>query len=371
MLDQFENTYLKVIRGERTGFFADLFKCFLHPFSWFYALATSLKNGTYDFRLIKSYRSAIPAVVSIGNITVGGTGKTPITQMLAQAIAPHFKVAILSRGYRSVAESSELPVVLKGENPENISAKFCGDEPYQLWKNLPDTTVYVCKNRCASANQAACDGMQLAILDDGMQHRKLARDFELVVLDAADPFGQGYSLPRGLLRERPGALKRADLIIINHVHNLQHFHTIREQIKHYTQAPVIAARVAVKSIKDLEKSVIDTLQGKKVGLFCAIGSPHHFKETLISLGANVIDQLILSDHRAVDEKMLSQFAERCRQKGAELLVCTEKDQIKLDKTVRLSLPIAWTEIILEFIEGSNHWEDLIQKIINKINSNKH
>lgn len=368
MFDQFENTYLKVVRGEQTGFLASLFKCLLHPLSWLYSLGSFTRNKAYDFNLLKSYSPAIPAIVSIGNITAGGTGKTPITQLLAQAMTPHYKVAILSRGYRSTAEHSNNPVVLKAGKAIPISHKFCGDEPYMLCKNTPDATIYIGKNRCASASKAADDGIQLAILDDGMQHRKLARDFELVVVDGTDPFGQGHPLPRGLLREGITSLKRADLIIVNHIQEAHQFHTIRQQIDRYSKAPVIAARIVVNSIRNLEGSLIPSLQGKKVALFCAIGSPHHFAKTIKSLGATIVDQLIIPDHGTINEEILAGFAEECRQKGAEFLVCTEKDQVKLEGPMKSPLPIIWTKISLEFIEGSKYWDDLIQKITNKINN---
>lgn len=366
MFSQFENTYLKIIQGDKKSAFSTVCKGFFLPLSWLYGLGARLKNWAYDLKLLKSYQAPIPAVVSIGNLTAGGTGKTPITQMLAHTLAPLFSVAILSRGYRSPAEQSNPPFVLHDKNSAPFDAKFCGDEPYMLWKNSPHTPIYISKNRCASAKQAARDAIQLAILDDGMQHRKLARDFDLVVLDADDPFGQGYTLPRGLLRESPESLKRADLIIINHTRDASQFASICEKIQRYTQAPVIAARVIVKAIKTLNDNDAPPWQGKKVGLFCAIGKPHHFKETIESLKISVVDQLILPDHQTIDKKTLCEFAERCRQKGAEALICTEKDQVKLDQTLKISLPILWTQIAIEIIEGSSHWDHLIQKITHKI-----
>lgn len=309
----------------------------------------------------------IPAVVSIGNITVGGTGKTPLVQLLAAALVPHYKVAVLSRGYRSCAENSDTPLILNEKTVDLHSRpQSCGDEPYMLWKNVPGATVYVGKNRQASARQAAIDGMQVAILDDGMQHRKLARDFDLVILDGKDPFGQRHILPRGLLREEIGALRRADLIVVNHADDKKTYRMICEEIRAYSDAPTIAAHVSVKAVRTLKGLQIDSLKGKKIAFFCGLGNPARFEETLESLGAVVIDRLYLPDHGGIDENRLAQFSEQARLKGAELILCSEKDRVKLNDDIRTSLPIAWTQIALEFTEGSEHWDELLENINRKI-----
>lgn len=303
----------------------------------------------------------VPVVISVGNIVAGGTGKTPVTLLLAKEFYDLVPIAILSRGYRSKAESLSTPIVLsRGQGPMH-PASYCGDESYMLSQNLPKTFVFVGKDRHKASNMAAKAGVKLILLDDGMQHRRLARDFEVVVMDACDPFGQGYFLPRGLLREGLKSLARADLIILNHVYEHERFIRIRQQIASYSTAPVAATKIEVAQILDLNNQSIHPIKDTKVGIFCGIAHPDYFKETIQQQGAHVIDSYFIADHMDYDFSELADFAKNCKEKGAELIICTEKDRVKLVESLQLALPIAWVQMRLVFVEGETLWRAFIER----------
>ena len=220
--------YLKqVISGRQKGVWALCIKAILLPLSWLYRFFIYCRNWLYDRGWMRRYVPPVPLVISVGNIVAGGTGKTPVTLMLAEVFYGRFKPAILSRGYRSKAEKLVAPIFLcEGEGPL-FPASYCGDEPYLFAKRLPKALVIVGRNRRKASVLAAKAGAQVILLDDGMQHRRLAKDFEVIVVDAGNPFGNGYFLPRGFLREELHALKRADLIFVNHLEHLEQWSGIK------------------------------------------------------------------------------------------------------------------------------------------------
>lgn len=361
MINQIEAIYLDIIRGKSQGAAVSTIKFFLYILSWIYGSFVYVKNKGYDLGLFKGWRLPSQAVISIGNITVGGTGKTPLTLMLGRKLSQRFSTAILSRGYRSQAERLSKPLILScGLGPE-YPADICGDEPYLLAENLPHAAIYVGKDRCKAAEMAANFGAELLILDDGMQHRKIARDLEIVVMDAKDPFGQGYYLPRGLLREDVRSLRRADLIVLNHIASEEHYCILKEKIAAYSDAPVIGAHPMVAMMRGADELPIEEIQGKKAGMFCGIANPDNFLHSLQTMGLSIVEQLRLGDHMAVGDEVISNFSSRCQMLGAEFLVCTEKDKVKLDKNLHLSLPLLWVKMELRIAEGLEYWQTFIDK----------
>lgn len=292
---------------------------FFAPLSWIWAAAVFCKNVLYDLKLIGSFR--VPCtVVSVGNIVAGGTGKTPFVQMMAASFLLR-KVAILSRGF--------------GKIP---------DEALLLKRRVPHAKIYVGKDRAALAAQAVKEGAELILLDDGFQHRKLHRDFDIVLVRQEDPFGKGHYLPWGFLRDSPKRLRGVDAI----------FSKDRD-FRHRT------ARILDE--KEQEVSV----QGWKVGLFCGIANPSSFKKSVDSLGCKVIAEWFLADHEPASPVFLERFADRCKTLGAKALITTEKDFIK---GPRCSLPIVFIEIEIEWIEGRVKWEKLIAKIDQEIDNKR-
>ncbi len=361
MLKKLEVYFADLIRGKKKGPSARAAKALLRLLSWHYRLIISCRNWAFDHNCFKQYYPPVPLVISIGNIVAGGTGKTPVTLMIAEEFYQEFTIAILSRGYRSDAEHLASPTILSEGNGPVYSASYCGDEPYLLAHNLPKTQVYVGKNRHLSSNLAAKAGAHLILLDDGMQHRHLARDIEIVVLDATDPFGQGYFLPRGFLRENISSLSRADLIILNHVYEKGLFESIKKEISKFSQAPLMGTRMEVVDVLDLQGRSVKDLEGKKVGIFCGIANPDNFYRTVKKLGVDLVDHEFVADHLTFTTQELIQFCKRCRAAGAEWVLCTEKDYVKLDRSLLAEQPIAWVKARLSIVEGESHWKEFAKK----------
>lgn len=361
--------YLKqVISGRRRGLDAFCIKAFLLPLSELYRFFVSCRNWLYDKGWMRRYVPPVPLVISVGNIVAGGTGKTPVTLMLAEAFYGRFKLAILSRGYRSKVEKLAVPVFLcEGEGPL-FPASYCGDEPYLFAKRLPKALVIVGRNRRKASILAAKAGADVILLDDGMQHRRLVKDFEIVVVDAGSPFGNGYFLPRGFLREEREALKRGDLIFVNHLDDLEQWNHIQALLKNYTAAPFVGAQAKISSLQGFSGKRLELTQGMRVGMFCAIAHPEYFRRTLEQQGLKVVSECILADHDSFSEDVLKNAAEESLEKGAECLVCTEKDHVKLQEFLSFPLPIFWAQMKLHIVAGQENWERFMQKAEAKLNN---
>lgn len=368
MQHKFKKACLRFIRDESFGVASSLLKLLLFPLCWIYSLCVFVRNLAYDLKIIKAHQVNTPVVVSVGNIAVGGTGKTPFTIMLAKEFVSSLSVALLSRGYKSQAENLKTPLLLNFENRHFYSAKFCGDEPCLLAENLPKALIFVGKNRKKSAEIASKQGVELIILDDGMQHRQVARDFDVIVVDANDPFERASLLPRGLLRESPKSLKRGHLIVLNNIQNSAQFQQISDQVLKHTNAPIVGTCARILGIETLEGNPVPNLSGKKVGVFCGIGNPKNFVNTIERLNVEIVDKLFLGDHESLDQNSLKKFALTCKEKNAEYILCTEKDKVKLKNNFDISLPLAWVKIELEVSEGVLHWKEFVKKITNLVNS---
>ena len=286
------------------------FSWFLAPISWIWASVVFCKNQAYTCGWLKAHRIS-SVIVSVGNIEAGGTGKTPFVHHLALSFS-HRKVAILSRGY------GKLP-----------------DEAMLLQNKLPQAKIYIGKDRTVLAKQATHDGAELILLDDGLQHRKLYRDFDIVL--TKEERNKHY-LPWGFLRDSPKRLQEAEAVFV------------RDR------------DFRLKVIRVMNQQSQVDICGWKVGLFCGLGNPKSFQKTIQELGAEVIGELFLGDHESVSLKRLELF-----RKGLKVnyLITTEKDAIKLPPH---SLPILIVEIEIELTRGKEQFEKLIEKIDQKIDN---
>lgn len=353
--------FLSVIKGQKRGIIASLLRFILLLLSCPFRVGVACRNWLFDHGWFRSYIPPVPLVISIGNITAGGTGKTPVTLLIGEAFHNKVNLAILSRGYRSLAEKSSVPILLHRSRGISHPASICGDEPYLLSEHLPEAQVIVGRDRYQSSKMAARLGAEVLLLDDGMQHRGIARDLEVVVMDLYDPFGQGYFFPRGLLREGKKALARADLIVLNHAHARESFEKTKRQISHTTSAPVVGTQLMVEGVFSLRADEIKILPGMKVGIFCGIAHPEYFRSTVVGLGAVIVDELFFPDHDALDLELLLPFAELCKSKGAEILLCTEKDRVKISDPGDFKLPVGWVKTRLEVTDGKEHWSAFMDR----------
>jgi tetraacyldisaccharide 4'-kinase len=308
-----------LIRGERRGLWAALQRGGLRLASVPYGWATALRNRLYDRGWKAAQRVSVP-VVSVGNLTVGGTGKTPCVEYIARRYRDlDRRVAILSRGYGS------------REGPN--------DEALVLEENLPDVPHLQGADRVALARTAIAElESEVLVLDDGFQHRRLARDLDVVLLDATDPWGHGYLLPRGLLRESPRGLRRAGIVLLTRCDQADPAALERLRQEVAGQAPGVAVALtshgpeAWLNAEGQTRSLAD-LRRTPVAAFCGIGNPEAFRRTLLDLGMAPRAFRAFPDHHGYTRTDVDDLRHWARQEATEgVVVTTQKDLVKLRLT---------------------------------------
>ncbi|MBL7153521.1 MAG: tetraacyldisaccharide 4'-kinase, partial [Phycisphaerae bacterium] len=310
-----QEDYQKLVSGRSTGLGPSLLRLLLGIAACGYSLVIRLRNLLYSRGWFKAHRTNA-TVISIGNITAGGTGKTPLVAWLCNEIAQNPKpktknrqCAILTRGYKT-ARGALL------------------DEPAILAESCPDAKVVVNPDRVAGAAEAVAFGANVLIMDDGFQHRRLARDLDIVAIDATMPFGYGKILPAGLLREPVIALKRADAVVITRSDQAPEAQLtdIEKTIRGCKSDMVIARSIhAPLCAIDAEAKQIDLeeLKGKKVFAFCGIGNPHAFLNTVKDLGVNLLGSQVFDDHHHYTNGCLAEICGQAQRLGADLALTTQ------------------------------------------------
>lgn len=323
------------------------------PLSKVYGACVHARHWLYDRGWLKTHRAPLP-VLSVGNVVMGGSGKTQLVLLLARTL--RCRLAILSRGVGGSIKKGQDPLRVE---PDQHPVEVSGDEPWLLARALPQAQVWVHPDRYRSACAAWRAGVEWAILDDGMQHRRLHRTIELVVLGGEDPLGGGHFFPRGWLREARARLERADYLFFVG----DPAPGVVEQIRRWTTAPYIVAKVSVEGIPLHKGGELETLRGVRVGLFAGIGNPHRVAATVEDEGGLIVERSYLPDHVGIGREKLEAFSARCREKGAEYLLCTEKDYVKLPREIPEGvLPIGYVKVALEISDQREVWEGLIERI---------
>ena len=310
---------------------------------------------------------ALPCrVISVGNLTLGGVGKTPLVMWLARwCIEQGWSVAILSRGYGGRA-SDEPRVVAPGQMAAQAWSAV-GDEPYMLARELPCAPVVVGRDRVRSGMYAHCQlGAQVLILDDGFQHHRLARDLDLALIDATNPFGHGGLLPRGILREPPSALQRADAVVLTRVESAPDaLPFVRQRIRQwYPHGPIYHMATTVEAVTAGEAGVSEAaLRQRRVVAFAGIGNPSAFAATLRQMGCEVVALLVFRDHHpytAADWQAIVTAAARYDACG---LVTTTKDQVRLDPAWQAPMPLYTLRTGVALVEGEAALQQQIRTVI--------
>ena len=342
--DSFDDPLIKnylhqVISGQQRGWSATLVRGALAGLSPLYAAAVRFRNRRYD-NPHRVFRPTVP-VVSVGNLTTGGTGKTPAVEWICRWLQERgCRVVILSRGYRA-----------KGKSPN--------DEALELEARLPGVPHLQNPDRCRIAEQAIQEkGAQLLVLDDGFQHRRLHRDLNIVLIDATCPFGYGHVLPRGLLREPLVNLARADLIVLTRCDQVarERIDEIRRTISANSDAPQLRSVQSPKHLIDAQGNSfpLTALQGKDVFAFCGIGNPIGFEEGLKRLLSNCEGTLrefsSFDDHHPYSAADMESIIERAQASGANTVLCTHKDLVKVRQTDLGGIPCFAVVIEMEFGE---------------------
>jgi tetraacyldisaccharide 4'-kinase len=322
-----------------------------------------------SFQLGWRARYGLPCrVISVGNLTVGGTGKTPLAMWLARwCLDQGWQVAVLSRGYGG--QSGNVPHVVSPRQGKAQAWSTVGDEPYLLAQELPHVPVVVGKDRVRSGMYANCQfGTQVLILDDGFQHYRLARDLDLVLIDATNPFGHGSLLPRGILREPLQALQRADAVVLTRVElATDNLPAVCQRIRQwYPHGPIYHMKTTVEalSVRDAQ-SAEETLPlcGRRVVAFVGIGNPSAFAATLTQLGCEVAALLVFRDHHPYTLEDWQAIVETASQYDASGIVTTTKDDIRLDAAWQAPIPLYTLRIDVAFVEGEATLEQQLRTVI--------
>ena len=380
-LEAFEEFAIDVILERRYGKRAALLRWLLYVLSWLFRGIVQSRLWLYRHRFLRE-RSPGCLVISIGNLTVGGTGKTPVVEKFARTLQDGGRrVAILSRGYKSKKppllrrlqrrwlglERRKSRVVHDGERLL-LDSRFAGDEPFMLAKSLKDVIVVVDKDRARAALHAVRDmGCDVLILDDGMQYLHLKHRLDICLIDAQAPFGNEFLLPRGTLREPPANLRRASYIFITKSPASGNAALI-ERIRRYNRtAEIIECNHQALYLQNLydpeDRRALDFLGGKYIAAISGIARPESFEEKLTALGAKLEISKRFADHHRFTERELQEFHDRCSRRDLDLIVTTEKDSVRFPpKSDGLDVPIYYLRVEIEILTGHESWQSLIDRI---------
>lgn len=338
----------------------------LLPFSVFYGAATRIRHALYHNGIFRTYNLDAP-VISIGNITVGGTGKTPLVAWFAERLAERGRnVCILTRGYGR--ENSSNRVVVSNGKEILADARTGGDEPFMLAENLINKSAVISDKDRAGAGLWAKEnlGSDAFILDDGFQHLRVKRTFDVVAVDATNPFGNGFLLPGGRLRESLKSLQRADCIIITKTNLGEDIDKLRAKLKSHSKGrPVFFSRFRTKGAKEINNKNFVELKTlpEPCAAFCGLGNPKAFFKQIKRADLMLVHTKSFRDHHYYTQEDLERLESEAKKEGARCLITTAKDAVKL-RGLKFTLPCYSLEIEVEIDEE----EELKALLFNKANA---
>jgi len=380
----FELYTIDVILGRRADTGAAVYGAFLQVLSWLFSGIAQSRLWLYKNRILHDQPLGCLVVV-VGNLTVGGTGKTPVVEKFAKALRDRGrKVAILSRGYKSksapfwkkwwyaLTHTAEPPPRIVSDGTRVLlDSEEAGDEPYMLARNLPGVIVLVDKNRVKSGAFAikkfGCDTL---VLDDGFQYLPLKGRLNLLLVDKTNPFGNGHLLPRGILREPIKHLKRASYVFLTksngqrdeELETLIKEHNPSADIIECAHRPQYLQRFGVPTGAPDARVPLSFLKGRRVMAFSGIATPESFEKFLRDLGALIVARERFLDHyRFADEDFQALF-KTAREEGAECLVTTEKDAVRIPEGYACPLPLYYLRLEIEIIRGAADFDEAVERI---------
>ncbi len=378
--ESLETFVLEVIFGQRKGKRAAAMRGVLFVLSKGFALGVKLRRGLYNFRILRDSTLGVQ-VIAIGNVTVGGTGKTPVVEKFARELQDQGrKVAILSRGYRSRPEPfhrrlADKLLFRKDKTPPRVvsdgkslllDSETAGDEPFMLASNLKDVVVLVDKDRVKSGlfaiEKFGCDTL---LLDDGYQYWKLAgRRRDIVLVDCQQPFGNNHLLPRGTLREPPSHLARASTVFITK--STGDTDALRQMIRRYNpQAGIIECVHKPLYFQDVftgKQHPLDLIDGERVASLSGIAQPESFEESLVELGADLVASKRFADHHRFTQQEVLNAINRGKKRQATMVITTQKDAVRFPKLDRRDLPIYFMRVEIRIIRGAKNFNECVRQI---------
>ncbi len=380
-LDELEQWGADVIFGRAKGLRANLARVLMLGLSGIFRGLVQTRIGLYR-RGWRHQDFPGAQVVAVGNLTVGGTGKTPVVELLAKSLRDRGRnVAILSRGYKSkklgyaqkwtgtdgrMVPAEKMPKVVSTGSALLLDSKFAGDEPFMLARNLDGVAVIVDKDRVKGARFAIRElQAETLLLDDGMQYLDLAHSMDIVLVDSRSPFGTGALLPRGTLREPPGNLRRASYILITKCDGTSNTELVTRIRRYNPVADIIECAhgpVYIENLFTRERESLGFLEGKWVGAISAIAVPENFEKSLEDLGARVEIRRRFSDHHRFNRRDVDDFMQRCVERDMQMILTTEKDAVRFPKPTEINVPIWFLRIEVRILSGQRHWDAMVDRI---------
>ncbi len=379
LFERFAQFSEDVILDRRQGKRVAVFAGFLKLFSYLFSGIVQLRLWLYEKRLFRTNHLGCLVVV-VGNLTVGGTGKTPVVEKFARSLASRGrKVAILSRGYKSkpvpfwkrwlrqISHMGDPPpkVVSDGENVL-LDSEEAGDEPYMLARNLPGVMVFVDKNRVNAGSFAIRKySVDTLILDDGFQYLPLKGRLNLLLVDKNNPFGNGRLLPRGILREPIKHLKRASYVFITKSDGTFDPALERRIKLHNPEVDIIECAHRpqyLEHLKSGERRDLSDLEGRHIGAFSAIADHFSFEGFLRQYGAQVMYTRRFLDHHRYSEDELNHMFEQARKENLDYLVTTEKDAVRIPTDFPMPVPLYYLRLEIEILSGDKDFEKAVSRI---------
>src|SRR6476620_2005667 len=376
-LENLEQFGIDVVLERRHGVRASILRGILYALSFVYDRVVQLRLYFYRKRILRE-RALGVLVISVGNLTVGGTGKTPIVEKIARALQTGGRrVAILSRGYKSVPRKRSLLSRLYNRNPDPprivsdgtsllLDSRTAGDEPYMLAHNLKNVIVLVDKDRVKSG-LLAIDKWKVdtLLLDDGLQYLHLKHRLDIVLVDRQAPFGNEFLLPRGTLREAPRNLRRASYIFITKNTGKSNDALVKRIRRYNRTAEIIECAhkpLYLQNVFTGETLPLKRLRDTFVGSICGIAAPESFEDGLRKLGARVDLAKRYIDHHRYTEAEIQSFMNRCLRRDLEMIVTTEKDAVRMPRLTDAPVPIYFLRVEIEIISGQETWEHCVGRI---------
>lgn len=354
----------------------------LRAFSVVFERVVRLRFFLYQNRILRDTPLGCKVVV-VGNLTVGGTGKTPVVEKMARVMSSHGrKVAILSRGYKSKKEplfrrllrwlnlaARPSPRVVSDGKSLLLGAEVAGDEPFMLARNLVScgVCVVVDRDRVYAGEYAIRHfGADIIILDDGMQYLPLRGSINLLLVDKTNPFGNGRTLPRGILREPVDHLRRGNYIFLTKCDGRPNDALIAKIREYNAEAEIIECTHQPKRLcavfGDLPDIELDAMRGRRVATFSGIATPDKFEEFVRRYGARIAYNRRFFDHHRFTEKDLDEVFEGAKLAEAEYIVTTEKDMVRLSRDLRPPIPIYYLRLEIEILSDRESFESAVERI---------
>jgi tetraacyldisaccharide 4'-kinase len=376
---RFATFTVDVIYGRRTGRAATLWAFVLYCFGLLYGLIVQARRFLYRHRILRAQHLGCLVVV-VGNLTVGGTGKTPVVEKLARTLhAKGRKVAILSRGYKSKKEPfirkwirwithqpPAPPRVVSDGNTIFFDSEVAGDEPYMLARNLPGVVVVTDKDRVKAGLYAIRKfGVDTLILDDGFQYFQLKDHLQLLLIDKTNPFGNGNLLPRGILREPVNQMRRASYVFLTKSEREPDEDLKEKLLKYRPESEWIECTHRPKYLQSVfgpERQSLDWLKGKRVGALSGIATPENFEAFLDELGATKIVPFRFLDHHRFTPFELRHVTRQVQSGGLDVLVTTEKDAVRISPDFDPGIPMYFLRVEIHLLSGAESFEEAVRRI---------